>query len=104
MTPILRLFPPARLRACRFGWYLSSSTALMTRARVVLLTSDALFRTRETVAVETRARFATCSRFMSGFHSTRKHDEMKVANKAVRYQQALAIYHVTRISETPWTG
>src|ERR1017187_9894314 len=37
----------------------------MTRARVELLTTLALFRTRETVAVETLARRATCSRFMS---------------------------------------
>src|SRR5260370_37360354 len=36
----------------------------MTRERVEFLTTLALFRTRETVAVETRARRATCSRFM----------------------------------------
>src|ERR1039458_3965124 len=37
----------------------------MTRARVDVLTTLALFRTRETVAVGTLARRATCSRFMS---------------------------------------
>jgi len=52
MTPMLRLLPPARLRAWRFGLYLSSSTAFRTRARVVFLTRPALLRTRETVAVE----------------------------------------------------
>src|ERR1039458_1407761 len=65
ITPMVRLLPPARLRAWRFGWYFSSSMALTTRARVVLLTTLALFSTRETVAVETLARLATCSRFMA---------------------------------------
>src|ERR1039458_4152796 len=65
ITPIVRLLPPARLRAWRFGWYLSSSMALTTLARVVLLTTLALLSTRETVAVETLARLATCSRFMA---------------------------------------
>src|SRR5438552_9338204 len=37
----------------------------MTRARVAVLTTLALFSTRETVAVETLARWATCSRFMA---------------------------------------
>ena len=37
----------------------------MTRARVDVLTTLALLSTRETVAVETLARRATCSRFMS---------------------------------------
>ena len=36
-TPMLRLLPPARLRAWRFGLYLSSSMAFRTRARVVAL-------------------------------------------------------------------
>src|ERR1039457_1027288 len=36
----------------------------MTRARVDVLTTLALFNTRETVAVETLARRATCSRFI----------------------------------------
>ena len=65
IIPIVRLFPPARLRAWRLGWYFSSSIALITRARVDVLTTLALFSTRETVAVETLARRATCSRFMS---------------------------------------
>src|ERR1035438_5828254 len=39
--------------------------ALTTRARVDVLTTLALFSTRETVAVDTLARRATCSRFMS---------------------------------------
>src|SRR5947209_2895519 len=64
IMPNVRLLPPARLRACRLGWYLSSSIALITRARVEVLTTLALLRTRETVAVETLARRATCSRFM----------------------------------------
>ena len=59
MTPMLRLLPPARLRAWRFGLYLSSSMAFRTRARVVFLTRPVLLSTRETVAVETRARRAT---------------------------------------------
>src|ERR1700680_631063 len=41
--------------------------ALMTRVRVAVLTRLALLRTRETVAVETFARRATCSRFMCAF-------------------------------------
>src|SRR5437879_4123049 len=61
----MRLLPPARLRACRLGWYFNSSIAFMTRARVAVLTTLALFSTRETVAVETLARRATCSRFMA---------------------------------------
>src|SRR6476469_6752699 len=65
IMPKVRLLPPARLRACRLGWYLSSSIALITRARVDVLTTLALLSTRETVAVETLARRATCSRFMS---------------------------------------
>src|SRR5436305_8375744 len=65
IMPKVRLFPPARLRACRFGWYLSSSMAFTTRARVEVLTTLALFNTRETVAVDTFARRATCSRFIS---------------------------------------
>jgi hypothetical protein len=39
--------------------------AFMTRLRVEVLTTLALFSTRETVAVETFARRATCSRFMA---------------------------------------
>src|ERR1017187_5293448 len=65
IIPIVRLFPPARLRAWRLGWYFNSSIALITRARVDVLTTLALLSTRETVAVETLARRATCSRFMS---------------------------------------
>src|ERR1039457_4448948 len=38
--------------------------ALTTRARVAVLTTLALLSTRETVAVETLARRATCSRAM----------------------------------------
>src|SRR5579863_5181539 len=64
ITPMVRLLPPARLRAWRLGWYLSSSMAFTTRARVELLTTLALFNTRDTVAVETLARRATCSRFI----------------------------------------
>src|SRR3954454_12675638 len=64
ITPMVVLLPPARCRACRLGWYFSSSTALMTRARVEFLTTLALLSTRETVAVDTLARRATCSKFM----------------------------------------
>src|SRR5437764_7235065 len=39
--------------------------ALMTRARVDVLTTLALLSTRDTVAVDTFARRATCSKFMS---------------------------------------
>src|SRR5436305_7114470 len=70
ITPSVLLLPPARLRACRFGWYFSSSIALTTRARVELFTTPALLRTRETVAVDTFARRATCSRFIASLHST----------------------------------
>src|ERR1035438_9456375 len=65
IIPMVRLFPPARLRAGGLGWYFNSSIALITRARVDVLTTLALLSTRETVAVETLARRATCSRFMS---------------------------------------
>src|SRR5205807_2005477 len=65
ITPTVRLLPPARLRACRLGWYFNSSMAFTTRARVEVLTTVALLSTRETVAVETLARRATCSRFMT---------------------------------------
>ncbi len=65
ITPMVRLLPPARLRACRLGWYFSSSMAWTTRARVLLLTMLALLSTRDTVAVETLARRATCSRLIS---------------------------------------
>src|SRR5580692_9292231 len=41
--------------------------AFITRLRVEVLTTLALFSTRETVAVETFARRATCSRFMAIF-------------------------------------
>src|ERR1035437_6714125 len=64
IIPMVRVFPPARLRAWRLGWYFNSSIALTTRARVDVLTTLALLSTRETVAVETLARRATCSRFM----------------------------------------
>src|SRR3954452_6056425 len=64
ITPMVLLLPPARFRAWRLGWYFSSSMARMTRARVEFFTTLALFRTRETVAVDTLARRATCSRFM----------------------------------------
>src|ERR1039458_10205796 len=65
IMPIVRLFPPARFRAWRLGWYFTSSITLRTRVRVEFLTTLALLSTRETVAVETLARRATCSRFMS---------------------------------------
>src|ERR1700730_6038009 len=64
ITPMLRLLPSANLRACRLGGYLSFSMAFSTRVRVAGLTTVALFNTRDTVAVETLARRATCSRFM----------------------------------------
>jgi len=67
ITPMVLLFPPARLRACRLGDTVSSSMAFITRLRVEVLTTLALFSTRETVAVETFARRATCSRFMAVF-------------------------------------
>src|ERR1019366_622925 len=65
IIPMVRLLPPARWRAWRLGWYFNSSIALTTRARVDVFTTLALLSTRETVAVETLARRATCSRFMS---------------------------------------
>src|SRR5712692_10353245 len=55
ITPIVRLLPPAKLRAWRLGWYFNSAMAFITRARVELLT---------TLAVETLARRATLSRLM----------------------------------------
>src|SRR6267154_13448 len=64
MTPIVRLLPPARLRAWRLGWYFNSAMAFITLARVELLTTLALFSTRETVAVDTLARRATLSRLI----------------------------------------
>src|SRR5258708_8408165 len=64
ITPMVRLLPPARLRAWRLGWYFNSAIAFITRARVELLTTLALFRTRETVAVETLPRRATLSRLL----------------------------------------
>src|SRR5690242_14157499 len=64
MIPNVRLLPRARERACRLGWYLSSAAAFMTRARVVFFTTDRLFRTRETVATETPAFFATACKFI----------------------------------------
>src|SRR5260370_32023855 len=64
ITPIVRLLPPAKLRAWRLGWYFNSAMAFITRARVELLTTLALFRTRETVAVENLARRATLSRLI----------------------------------------
>src|SRR5229473_8590475 len=71
ITPMVRLLPPARLRAWRLGWYFNSAMAFITRARVELLTTLALFRTRETVAVETLARRATLSRLMLFPHCIR---------------------------------
>src|SRR5260370_31680254 len=62
ITPIVRLLPPARLRAWRLGWYFNSAMAFITRDRVELLTTLALFSTRETVAVDTLARRATLSK------------------------------------------
>jgi ABC-type transport system involved in Fe-S cluster assembly fused permease/ATPase subunit len=44
--------------------------AFITRARVELLTAPVLFNTRETVAVDTRARRATRSRLMKNHHLT----------------------------------
>src|ERR1035438_2741844 len=65
MTPMLRLLPAARARACELGLYLSSSMAFITRPRAALLTTALLFSTRETVAGETDARRATCSRVIA---------------------------------------
>src|ERR1035438_2920477 len=65
IIPMARLFPPARLRAWRLGWYFNSAIALITPARVEVLATLAVLSARETVAVETLARRATCSRFMS---------------------------------------
>src|SRR5215472_487115 len=62
--PKVRLFPLAKDRAWRFGEYLSSSAALSTRARVALFTTIRLFSTRETVAIDTPAFFATASRLL----------------------------------------
>src|SRR3954447_21492598 len=92
MTPILRLFPPAKLRACRLGWYFSSSTAFITRARVEFLTSRAPLRTRETVAVETLARRATSARLMNAFHCTLNLGESKHRERQrLAIQKALAL-------------
>src|SRR5690242_12507842 len=68
ITPTVRLLPPARLRAWRLGWYFNSRIAFITRARVLVLTTLALFKTRDTVAVETFARRATSSRFIFQVH------------------------------------
>src|SRR5579871_462743 len=68
ITPMVRLLPPARLRAWRLGWYFNSRMAFITRARVLVLTTLALFKTRDTVAVETLARRATSSRFITQVH------------------------------------
>ena len=46
IIPKVRLFPPAKLRACKLGWYFSSSIALTTRARVEVLTTLALLSGR----------------------------------------------------------
>ena len=64
MTPMLRLRPPARLCACRLGLYFSSCITFSTRACVDFLTEPAPFSTRDTVAVDTRARRATSSSVM----------------------------------------
>src|SRR3712207_6558195 len=64
ITPMLRLRPPARLWACRLGLYFSSCIPLRTRARVEGFPDAPLFRTRDTVAVETRALRATSSSVM----------------------------------------
>src|ERR1039458_9480337 len=77
ITPMVRLLPPARLRAWRFGWYFSSSMALTTRARVVLLRSEkervfhvggdhtngAAFAPRQAAGMEVRMVF----QFLDGF-------------------------------------
>jgi hypothetical protein len=57
--------PARQTAACKLGLYFSSSMAFTTRARAVFFTSAALLSTRETVAVETLARRATCSKFMA---------------------------------------
>src|ERR1017187_4283635 len=49
----------------------------MTRVRVVPFTTEALFSTLETVAVDTLARLATSSRFMSSLHLSRAITENK---------------------------
>src|SRR5262252_8025137 len=64
-TPMVLLTVPARLRACRLGWYLRSAIAFMTRARVEFLTTAAPFNTRETVAVDTPARSATACKLIA---------------------------------------
>src|SRR5882724_13265405 len=81
MTPIVRLLPPARLRAWRLGWYFNSAMAFITRARVELFTTLALFRTRETVAVDTLARRATLSRLILFPHCIRFPLKLKWASK-----------------------
>src|SRR5258707_14867932 len=77
MTPIVRLLPPAKLRAWRLGWYFNSAMAFITRARVELFTTLALFRTRETVAVDTLARRATLSRLILFPHCIRVPNNLK---------------------------
>src|SRR5258708_28629376 len=59
MSPTMRLRPDTSDRACVLGKYFSSSMAWRTRRAVPGLTGR-LFMVRETVAVETPARFATC--------------------------------------------
>src|SRR5271155_5327239 len=88
ITPKVRLLPPARFRAWRLGWYLSSSIAFSTRARVEVFTTLALFSTRDTVAVDTFARRATCSRFMSEslFYPSRNPDQAVSAYRGVRHK------------------
>src|SRR5713101_9013076 len=81
ITPIVRLLPPAKLRAWRLGWYFNSAMAFITRARVELLTTLALFRTRDTVAVETLARRATLSRLMLFPHCMRFPHNLKQVSR-----------------------
>src|SRR5256885_1302633 len=61
----VRLSPRARELAGRVGGCFNSSAAFRTRARVECLTTFKSLSTRETVAVETPAFFATAFRFMS---------------------------------------
>lgn len=56
MPPVLC---PRRLRAAGLGGYPRASAASMTRWRLAWSTTAVWLRTRETVEIETRARWAT---------------------------------------------
>src|SRR5215831_12558580 len=63
-----------RCFAVALGTYLSNSTAFITRRRVLADTIFGRLRTRDTVAVETPARFATSKMFGVEGSAIRPHD------------------------------